>query len=357
MRPILTWRETVDSGRNVNYDIISDMTIYVLVLDGVFDIGLASLLDVIGMAQELAIDGKSASLKIKSSMVAVSRNVFTAHGLRVPVMLPNSLPPPDVVLIPAIGSKTPQTLLSALERDDVQRMGIWIKKWAGSGALIGAACTGTFVLAETGLLKGEKATTSWWLSALFRQRYPQVELEETQMLVNSSRFITAGAAIAHLDLGLGIIRGRSPMLASLCARYLLIEPRESQAAFVIPNHIAHSDPLVERFERWSRARLAQGFSMQDAVRTLGTSERTLARRLNTVMGKSPLAYFQDLRVERAVHLLQTTNQTIDEIATMVGYSDAVTLRTLLRRKLGKGIRELRRRYSQRLGTKNRRILR
>jgi hypothetical protein len=107
------------------------MTIYVLVLDGVFDIGLASLLDVIGMAQELAIDGKSASLKIKSSMVAVSRNVFTAHGLRVPVMLPNSLPPPDVVLIPAIGSKTPQTLLSALERDDVQRMGIWIKNGPG----------------------------------------------------------------------------------------------------------------------------------------------------------------------------------------------------------------------------------
>jgi len=55
------------------------MTIYVLVLDGVFDIGLASLLDVIGMAQELAIDGKSASLKIKSSMVAVSRNVFHWH--------------------------------------------------------------------------------------------------------------------------------------------------------------------------------------------------------------------------------------------------------------------------------------
>jgi hypothetical protein len=110
------------------------------------------------------------------------------------------------------------------------------------------------VLAETGLLKGEKATTSWWLSALFRQRYPQVELEETRMLVNSSRFITAGAAIAHLDLGLGIIRKRSPVLA-----------------------------------------------------------------------------------------------------TMVGYSDAVTLRTLLRRKLGKGIRELRGRPCQRLYTKNRRI--
>src|SRR5260370_42490510 len=120
-------------------------------------------------------------------------------------------------------------------------------------------------------MKGEKATCCWWRSAFFRQRYPQVDFEEPRMLVNPWRFITAAAAIAHLDLGLGIIRGRSLVLASLCARYLLIEPRESQSAFVIPDHIAHSDPLVERFERWSRARLAQGFSLQDAVRTLGTS--------------------------------------------------------------------------------------
>jgi transcriptional regulator GlxA family with amidase domain len=107
----------------------------------------------------------------------------------------------------------------------------------------------------------------------------------------------------------------------------------------------------------ARTKLVALGIVSTALSPLGTSERSLARRLNTVMGKSPLAYFQDLRVERAVHLLQTTNQTIDEIATMVGYSNAVTLRTLLRRKLGKGIRELRGRYCQRLYTKNRRILR
>jgi len=72
-----------------------------------------------------------------------------------------------------------------------------------------------------------------------------------------------------------------------------------------------------------------------------TSERTLARRLQSVLGKSPLAYFQDLRVERAVHLLQTSTATVDEIATQVGYADGVTLRTLIRRKIGRGVRELR----------------
>src|SRR5947199_9758022 len=65
----------------------------------------------------------------------------------------------------------------------------------------------------------------------------------------------------------------------------------------------------------------------------------IARRIQQVLGKSPLSYFQDLRVERAVHLLRTTNQSVDEIASRVGYSDGVTLRTLLRRRLGQGIKE------------------
>jgi transcriptional regulator GlxA family with amidase domain len=72
-----------------------------------------------------------------------------------------------------------------------------------------------------------------------------------------------------------------------------------------------------------------------------TSERTLARRMQTVLGKSPLAYFQDLRVERAVHLLRTSTASVEEIAAQVGYADGVTLRTLIRRKIGRGVRELR----------------
>lgn len=177
---------------------------------------------------------------------------------------------------------------------------------------------------------------------MFRQRYPKVTLDESRMIVNSTRFTTAGAALAHVDLALRIIRGRSPALAALVARYLLVETRSSQAEFVIPDHLAHADPMVERFECWARRRLAQGFSLTEAASAAGTSERTLARRLQSVLGKTPLSYFQDLRVEHAVHLLRTGNASVDQVAAQVGYSDGVTLRALLRRKLGRGVRELRR---------------
>lgn len=316
------------------------MRIYVLVLDGVFDIGLASLTDVIGIANELA-DMEAAPTRLEMKLVGVRRRVRTAQGLTVPVLQASTLPTPDVVLVPALGAKMPEQLTLALQQRDVVDAGTCLTRWAADGASLGAACTGTFVLAETGLLNGQSATTSWWLSALFRRRYPLVALDESRMLVNSRGFTTAGAALCHLDLGLGVVRRWSPHIATLCGRYLLIESRSSQSAFVIPDHVAHTDPIVEHFERWARGRLAQGFSMREATLAIGASDRTLNRRLQTVLGKSPLAYFQDLRVERAVHLLQTSNASIDRIANQVGYADATTLRTLLRNKLGKGVRELR----------------
>lgn len=318
------------------------MLIYILVLDGAFDIGLAALTDVIGTAKEL-IHYNDESIQLDVRLVGVRKTVRTAQGLTVPTVSARDLPAPDFVLIPALGTKMPGPLVEAMQRKDIADAQTLLRRWSLAGAMLGAACTGTFVLAQSGLLDGQTATTSWWLSGLFRQRYPQVRLDESKMLVNSGRFTTAGAALAHLDLGLGVVRSVSPSLAALAARYLLIESRASQTEFLIPDHVAHSDPIVERFEQWARARLDQGFSMTDAARSIGSSERTLGRRLQLALGKSPLAYFQDLRVERAVHLLQTSEASVDQIAAQVGYSDGTTLRNLLRLRLGRGVRELRRR--------------
>ena len=81
--------------------------------------------------------------------------------------------------------------------------------------------------------------------------------------------------------------------------------------------------------------------IDEAAHVIGASKRTLARRINDALGKSPLSYFQDLRVERAVHLLRTSNDDVEKIAAAIGYADGVTLRNLLRRKLSRGVREIR----------------
>ncbi|MBL0720478.1 helix-turn-helix domain-containing protein [Piscinibacter sp. Jin2] len=317
------------------------MRIHLLVLDGVFDLGLAALSDTLGTAQQLAGSLGQAPAPLEVTRVGVRRRVHTAQGLNVPVVAVQDAGMPDAVLIPALGANMPDTLAARLAGADVADAISTLRHWSSAGAAVGAACTGTFLLAQSALLDGQRATTSWWLAPMFRQRYPRVALDESRMLVTSAGFTTAGAALAHLDLALGIVRSGSPTLAALVARYLLVEARGSQAEFVIPDHLAHADPLVERFEVWARQQLVHGFSLAQAAAAVGASERTLARRLRGVLGKSPLSYFQDLRVERAVHLLRTSRDSVDQIATQIGYSDGMTLRALLRRKLGRGVRALR----------------
>jgi transcriptional regulator GlxA family with amidase domain len=328
-------------GKIAKIDIIFAMRIHVLALDGVFDTGLATVLDAFQTANELAEMSGLASPRFEVAIVGVRKTVKTSQGLIVPVIPASTRIVPDCVVVPAIGFKMPGPLQAALARSDVNDAVKRLRSWAERGATTAAACIGTFVLAESGLLDNQDATTTWWLAPLFRQRYPKVSLDESQMIVKSGKFVTAGAALSHMDLALWLIRQKSPRLAALTAKYLVVDSRPSQSAYVLVDHLAHSDPLVERFERWARGRLAHGFSLYDAAATTGSSRRTLARRMQAVLGKSPLSYFQELRVERAVHLLKTTDESVEEIAARVGYADGVTLRTLLRRHLGHGVREIR----------------
>jgi transcriptional regulator GlxA family with amidase domain len=317
------------------------MRVSVLALDNVFDTGLATVLDAFQSANELAaVSGLSAS-RFDVTIVGVRKHVKTSQGFTVPVRAVGKHAP-DCVVVPAIGFKMPAPLQRALERPDIRDAAAVLQQWDERGATMSAACIGTFVLAESGLLDDHDATTTWWLAPLFRSRYPAVRLDESHMLVKSGRLVTAGAALSHIDLALWLIRQHSPKLAALTAKYLIVDSRPSQSAYVLTDHLIHNDPLVERFERWARTRLAHGFSLDEAAKAVAASKRTLARRLHAVLGKSPLGYFQSLRVERAVHLLKTGNESVDEIAARVGYADGVTLRTLLRRHLGHGIKEIRR---------------
>jgi transcriptional regulator GlxA family with amidase domain len=316
------------------------MRLFILALEGLFDTGLTVLLDAFSLANRFSAQQMGRTVSFDVSIIGMQKKVRSRHGLEIPVQ-PIPEIKPDWVIVPALATGTPEQLIPALARPDVRKAQTQLLRWHAQGAQVAASCIGTFLLAEAGLLDRREATTTWWLAPLFRQRYPNVLLDETRMLVPSDVGVTAGAAMGHLDLALWLIRKASPELASLVSRYLLADIRSSQAPYIIPNHLAQADPLIQRFERWARANLKQGFSLQEAAKALATSARTLQRRCNAVLGKSPLDYFQDLRVERARSLVDGGGMGVEAIASEVGYADGATLRALLRQRLGRGVRDLR----------------
>jgi transcriptional regulator GlxA family with amidase domain len=312
------------------------MRVAILVLDGVFDTGLAALCDTFEMANALAAPSRP---PFTVTRIGLRRRVTSGQGLSVPVEAPPARAP-DVVVAPALSTKTAESLGRALLRDDVRDATDLLTGWAVRRMIVAAACTGTFVLGAASLLDGRPATTTWWLASAFRAHFPRVKLDESRMLVEADNIVTAGAAVAHLDLALWIVRQASPSLAKRVGRFLTFDRRPTQSAYALPQRAAYVDELVERFETWARANLSR-FSVEAAAHAVGASQRNLERRVRLALGKSPLAFIQELRVAEAVHHLETSDRSIDEIATIVGYESGVSLRSLLRKRTGLGVRALR----------------
>src|SRR5260370_13110356 len=161
------------------------MRIHILALNGVFDTGLATVLDAFGTANALAEMTGISSLRFQMKVVGLRKSITTAQGLSVPVTAAARARTPDAVVMPAIMQMRPGPLVQALATSEVREAGAVLRKWSGRGALTATACVGTFVLAEPALLDGEPATTTWWLSPLFRQRYPRVRLDKARLILQS----------------------------------------------------------------------------------------------------------------------------------------------------------------------------
>jgi len=317
------------------------MDIAVLVYDGVFDSGLAGILDVLDQANAM---GDEISDPPSWTVTAVGFGVQARTGAghlvdTAPIELAEAA---DLLIVPARTARRPAEVLDFIDGDDSLPIRKLIAQTRDRGTPIASACAGTFLLAETGILDGLRATTTWWLSPAFRNRYPAVQLEQNQMVVTSDRITTAGAAFGHVDLALAIVRHRSPALADLVARYLVLDERPSQSAYIIASALAQSDPTVAAFEQWARGRLAEPISIPNAAKSIGVSERTLQRCVQRTLGTSPIRFVQDLRIERASHLLRTTELSLETVARKVGYEHANTLRVLLRERTGKTTGALRR---------------
>src|ERR1700689_542702 len=137
------------------------MLIDILALDGVFDTGLAALQDTFAIAAELGREQRGLSAPVLTRVVGVRRGVTTANGLKVPMQMASALSRPDVIVVPAVGAKTPQALAGALGHRDVARAGTLLGDRQPEGQMAAAACTGAFVLAESGLLGGPTGGQRW----------------------------------------------------------------------------------------------------------------------------------------------------------------------------------------------------
>lgn len=232
---------------------------------------------------------------------------------------------PDLILIPSIGSRVVESLRS--KRDFIP----WIKECSAERARTVSFCTGAFLLAETGLLEGREATTHWFFADLFRKRYPEVDLHPERLIVDEGNVITSGAATSFLDVVLYLIEmycGREA--AILTAKILLIEMgRYTQLPYTIfSTQKMHDDQQILRAQHFIEDNAHTELSIESLANRAGMSVRNFDRRFRNAVGEAPSTYLQKLRIEKAKRLLQSSNDTIEEIMLKVGYEDVRSFRRL-----------------------------
>jgi len=311
--------------------------VVILVADGFTDSVVSVGVDVLRAANTLSV--RAGGKPLFHTDVASWRGgrVRAASGLVLEqtVVANRAVTRADVVLAPSCWVETPDQMDALLLRKDVHSLMRTLVSARERGATIGAACGGTFLLAEAGLLDGMDATTTWWLAPHLRARRPAVNICIDESLVAGRDIITAGAVFAQADLALHLVsRFGGPLLARHVAKVLLLDAHASQARYMAVKYLTTNDRLVHKAERWVRAHLAEDLSIGALAKGVGTSTRTLSRRLEAAVGKSPIGFVQRMRVEAAVQLLETTRLSLQEVSEKVGYESADALRRLIKREIG-----------------------
>jgi AraC family transcriptional activator FtrA len=195
--------------------------------------------------------------------------------------------------------------------------------------LIGG-CIGAFVLAEAGLLDGRRVTMHWRYADRFRERYPTVEVDPTVLFVDDGQVLTSAGAAGGIDLGLHIIRlDYGADIANQVARRIVVPPlREGeQAQFIeapLPDH-PNKDPIAETLE-WIVEHLDHEVNIDQLARAAAMSTRTFLRRFKAATGTTPLDWILRQRIQLAQRLLETTDLSLEHIATHAGFGSPASMR-------------------------------
>ena len=198
------------------------------------------------------------------------------------------------------------------------------------GARMMSVCTGAFVLAAAGLLDGRPATTHWKYAEAFSRRYPRVKVDPDVLYIDDGDILTSAGTAAGIDLCLHVVRlDYGAEAANTTARRMVVPPHRDggQAQFVDkPVATEAGADLLSGALAWAQEHLDEPVTVEDLARRAAMSPRTFARRFRAVAGTTPLQWMLQQRVLLAQRLLETTDLSVDAIATHCGLGTATNLR-------------------------------
>jgi transcriptional regulator GlxA family with amidase domain len=256
---------------------------------------------------------------------------------RVPVQVRavESIDDTDIVIVPSVLLKP-----EGWATGRYARLTEWVHRMHARGALLSSACSGVFLLAETGLFDGRDATVHFAYARAFNATHPSVTLHAERALVVSGRreeLITSGASTSWHDLALYLIaRFAGATTAQEAARMFALQWHQDGLTpyMIFEGRTDHGDAEIHRAQEWLRTQFAIASPVDEMVKRSKLAERTFKRRFVTATGLTPIAYVQRLRVEDAKRRLERTDASVEEIGWRVGYEDPAFFRRLFKRTTG-----------------------
>lgn len=241
----------------------------------------------------------------------------------------------DIVIVPSM-------LLGAegWQKGRYPRLVDRLRAWHARGAVLCSACSGIFLLAETGLFDGRDATVHFGYARAFAAAYPAVPIHPERALVIAGlreELVSSGASTSWHDLVLYLIaRYAGATAAQEVARAFALQwHQEGLAPYIIfEGKTDHGDSEIRSAQQWLSNHFSVANPVEEMIKRSKLAERTFKRRFVAAAGLTPIAYVQRLRVEDAKRRLERTAASVDEISWRVGYEDAAFFRRLFKRTTG-----------------------
>ncbi|WP_230420658.1 GlxA family transcriptional regulator [Actinomadura soli] len=208
---------------------------------------------------------------------------------------------------------------------------------AHRGARVMSVCTGAFVLAAAGLLDGRRATTHWAHADNFRRLFPDVDLDPDVLFVDEGDLLTSAGVGAGVDLCLQVVRDdHGSGIANMTARRCVVPPWRpgGQSQYIVRPIPEVTDTSTAAARAWALEHLHEPLDLHALAARARMSIRTFTRRFRQETGLSPRKWIIQQRVERARHLLETTDLAIDQVARHSGFGTGAALRQQMSATLG-----------------------